>query len=439
LDEADRQPGNMPHVKRPHAPKLLYGVSVDEVRRLHDEVENATTTLKNGKTRKIRRTQNTLATCIMSYPVPWDQVRGNKAEEKKLRSWMRDAVGFAKAEWGDDLKSVILHTDEKFPHLHAFGLRSDFDASMLHPGLAAAKGLTGIEAAKAAGDALIAVQDRYAEMVGERHGQCRIGPKPHRRLKQKRLTRRQWVEKQNKADGLARLIRREAEEVRKIRDQFAAEWASTSLVGKIAVSKKAIPMVQIDQAKAEEREKVAAEYGKRIDQEEARRVEAVGAERKKTREAKKELASVREELAAVAPNYDLVVDIAESTMREMIDLKHEKAMETGEPEAFKSLSETCEQAAIVGKRTDRDGLVDHVRGVVMDVKDRAKSMFRRFFGWASGKEDGLSIPPLAPAPPAPSAPGRQAGQGKGGDRLAGRAEGMGVGGDDPGKKDPRPF
>ena len=129
---------------------------------------------------------------------------------------------------------------------------------MLHPGLAAAKGLTGIEAAKAAGDAWIAVQSRYAGMVGERHGQCRIGPKPHRRLKQKRLTRRQWVEKQNKQDGLARLIRREEQEVRKIRDQFAAEWASTSLVGKIAVSKKAIPMVQIDQAKAEEREKAAA-------------------------------------------------------------------------------------------------------------------------------------------------------------------------------------
>jgi hypothetical protein len=69
LDENERKPGNMPHVKRPHAPKLLYGVSIDEVRKMHDEVENATTTLKNGKTRKIRKTQNTLATCIMSYPV----------------------------------------------------------------------------------------------------------------------------------------------------------------------------------------------------------------------------------------------------------------------------------------------------------------------------------------------------------------------------------
>lgn len=402
LDEADRKPGNMPHVQNPHDPKLLYGVSVDEVRRLHDEVENATTTLKNGKTRKIRKTQNTLATCIMSYPVPWSEIRGNKVEEKKLRNWLRDATGFIKGEWGDDLKSVILHTDENFPHIHAFGLRADFDASMLHPGLAAAKGMTGIEAAKAAGNALIAVQDRYAAEVGEKHGQCRIGPKPHRRLKQKRLTRRQWVEKQNKADGLARLIRREAAEVQKIRDQVAAEWAETSLVGKVAVSKRAIPEVQKEEVRADERARAALEYGRRIDQEEARRVEAVGAERRKTAEAKKELAVVRKELASVAPHYDLVVDIAESTMRDLVDLKHKKAFDAGEPEAFRDLSETCEQAEALGKTTDRDGLVDHVRDVVLNVKSRARDMFRRFFGWT--KPDGeVTKPPPAPANASPQA------------------------------------
>lgn len=403
LDENDREPGNMPHVARPKKPQVLYGVSVDEVRRLHDEVEDAKTTLKNGKTRKIRKTQNTLATCVMSYPVPFDQIRGNKAEEKKLRSWLRDASGFIKREWGDDLKSIILHTDEKYPHIHCLGLRADWDASMLHPGLAAAKGLTGVEAARAAGDALIAVQDRYAAEVGEKYGQCRIGPKPHKRTRQKRLTRREWVEKQNKADGLARLIRREEQEVRKIRDQVAAEWASTSLVGKIAVSKRAIPAVQIDQAKADERERVAAEYGKRIDQEEARRVEAVGAERKKTKVAQKELAAVREELAAVAPHYDLVVDIAESSMRDLVDLRHGRALETGEPEAFRDLSETCEQATMMGEKTGRDGLVDHVRGVVSDVKKRAREMFKRFFAWTKARDDGSS----PPAPPAPRDPGKR--------------------------------
>lgn len=396
LDENERKPGNMPHVKRPHAPKLLYGVSIDEVRKMHDEVENATTTLKNGKTRKIRKTQNTLATCIMSYPIPFDQIRGNKEEEKKLRAWLKDVVGFIKDVWGDDLKSVVLHTDEKYPHVHCLGLRPDFDASMLHPGLAAAKGLSGVEAARAAGDALIAVQDKYAAEVAEKYGQCRIGPKPHKRTRQKRLTRKEWVEKQNKADGLARLIRREKEEVAKIKNGVAAEWAETSLIGKIAVSKKAIPAVQIDQAKEAERAKVSAEYGKRIDQEEARRVEAVGAERKKTKAVQKELASVRAELASVAPHYDLVVDIAESSLRDLVDLKHERAFDSKEPEAFRDLSQTCEQAEIIGKTTGRDGLVDHVRDVVSDVKKRAREMFRRFFGWTK-PEGEVPKPPHAPA------------------------------------------
>lgn len=409
LDENERKPGNMPHVKNPHDPKLLYGVSIDEVRRLHDEVENAMTTLRNGKTRKIRKTQNTLATCIMSYPVPFDQIRGNKEEEKKLRAWLKDVVGFIKDVWGDDLKSVILHTDEKYPHVHCLGLRPDFDASMLHPGLAAAKGLSGVEAARAAGNALIAVQDKYATEVGEKYGQCRIGPKQHKRTRQKRLTRKEWVEKQNKADGLARLIRREKEEVAKIENKVAADWAKKSLVGKIAVSKRAIPAVQIDQAKAEERERVSAEYGRRIDQEETRRVEAVGAERKKTSEAKKELAAVRKELAAVAPNYDLVVDIAEASLRDLVDLKHRKAFDSKEPEAFRDLSQTCEQADALGKTTDRDGLVDHVKGVVSDVRKRAREMFRRFFGWT--KPEG-EVPKPSPTPAqgspqaTPLAPGR---------------------------------
>ena len=55
LDENARKPGNMPHVSRPEDPKLLYGVSVDEVRKMHDQVENATTTLKNGRPGKSGR------------------------------------------------------------------------------------------------------------------------------------------------------------------------------------------------------------------------------------------------------------------------------------------------------------------------------------------------------------------------------------------------
>lgn len=393
LDENDRVPGNMPHVRNPSDPRLLYGVSVAEVRKMHDEVENATTTLKSGRTRKIRKTQNTLATCIMSYPIPFSEIRGNKAEERKLRSWLKDVVGFQKNEWGDDLKSVILHVDEKYPHVHCLGLRADWDAGMLHPGLAAARGLSGVEAAKAAGRALIDAQDRYAAEIGEKYGQCRIGPKPHKRLQQERLTRRQWVEKQNKQDHLAKLINREKQEVRKIRNVVEAEFADRSFLGKIAVSRKAIPKVQLDRARDEERAKVEKEYGRRLDQEDARRVKAVGKAMKETRAVKKELSRVKAELAVAAPAYDLVLDIAESTMRDLVDLQNKKAIETGEPDAYSDLSSSCEQAVSFGERSGRDQIVDHVKGIVLDVKDRARAMFSRFFTWAS---DAPPEPALAP-------------------------------------------
>lgn len=101
-------------------------------------------------------------------------------------------------------------------------------------------------------------------------------------------------------------------------------------------------------------------------------------------------------------DYELVLDIAETSMRDLIDLRHEKAMDSGRPEAFRSLSETCEQAEIVGKKTDRDGLIDHVKDVVSDVRERAREMFRRFFGWTK-PEGEVPKPPPAPANASPQA------------------------------------
>lgn len=399
LDENDRKPGNMPHVRNPRDPQVLYGVPVSEVRKMHDEVENATTTLRNGKARKIRKTQNTLATGVASYPVPWSEIRGNKAEKEKLKAWLRDTVGFQKQEWGDDLKSAILHTDEKFPHIHFLGLRADWDASMLHPGLAAAKGMTGEEAGKAARDALIAVQDRYAKQVGEKYGQCRIGPKPHKRTRQKRLTRKEWVEKQNKADGLARLIRREKEEVEKIRNAFAAEWAETSLVGKIAVAKKAVPAAQIDRVRADERAKADSEWGKRIDQEEERRVEAVGAERKKANAARKEVAVFREkndalsamntELTASLDDANRRVALVDYTLSEGIQSLHRKAKMTGLEADYVTLSGACENVAIIRKAAG-PGVLENawrdVKQAVADVSRRLPSLFKKVFAWAIPKQ-----------------------------------------------------
>lgn len=61
LDEAARRPDASLHVSNPCPPEVVYGCSIDEVRRRHDaRAADAITTLKNGKTRAIRKDQNTL-------------------------------------------------------------------------------------------------------------------------------------------------------------------------------------------------------------------------------------------------------------------------------------------------------------------------------------------------------------------------------------------
>lgn len=69
LDEVSRVPGNTPHISRPAPPKVVDGCSLEQLRAAHNAVEAVTQTLKNGRTRKIRSTQNSLACAVLSYPI----------------------------------------------------------------------------------------------------------------------------------------------------------------------------------------------------------------------------------------------------------------------------------------------------------------------------------------------------------------------------------
>lgn len=55
LAEAERRADACLHVAAPARPETMFGVGVDEVRRLHDErADAATTATKAGKVRRIR-------------------------------------------------------------------------------------------------------------------------------------------------------------------------------------------------------------------------------------------------------------------------------------------------------------------------------------------------------------------------------------------------
>src|SRR5690606_18676728 len=140
LAEAERLPDACLHVAQPLPPKTVFGVDVDEVRRLHDErVGAAKATLANGRQRAIRKDQNSLLTVVASHPSTMDAVGSDPAVEAAVRAWETKTVEWLRDQYGSALVSVIRHVDETHPHLHAFVLPTDPEmrAGRLHPGLEA--------------------------------------------------------------------------------------------------------------------------------------------------------------------------------------------------------------------------------------------------------------------------------------------------------------
>lgn len=196
LDEADRVPGNAPHVDNPERPSVVYGCSIDELRHQHEAVEAVQVIDRRGKASKMRSTQASLATSVLSYPIPVEEIQNNLAELERYQRWEKLSIEFMQRLWGDDFKTAVRHTDERFPHLHCYGLDPDFLVDRLHPGLRETIGKTGKEAGIAAAGGLRQVQDDYFREVAALCGMTRDGPK------RERLSRPEWQQKQRNAELL---------------------------------------------------------------------------------------------------------------------------------------------------------------------------------------------------------------------------------------------
>jgi vacuolar-type H+-ATPase subunit H len=202
LAEARREPEASLHVECPAPPELVLGVSLDELTALHDELADvATTTLKNGQARKIRKDQKSLLTVVASYPTPLSELDGNPAERESLKRWEQRTVEWLKSLYGDDLMTVIRHADERYPHLHAYILpKSDPElrALRMHPGHEAKRRVMDSHLTneskkelnrigdRAYRNAMRDWQDSYHQTVGIPSGLTRLGPK------RRRLTREAW-------------------------------------------------------------------------------------------------------------------------------------------------------------------------------------------------------------------------------------------------------
>lgn len=219
FDEASRKPIASVHVAEPKPPTMIYGLSIDEVRHMHDEAAAAAMTPgARGKLRKIASTQKTLHTVVASHPYTVEDVRADPNKAKEVRNWERRTVSWLKQQYGPALKSVIRHTDEKQWHIHAYVLPThdpELRAGLYHPGVVAKKAVKaarrrGGEDGKALNKradvaykaAMRDWQDSYHETVAVPCGLTRLGPA------RRRLTREEWKAEQAQARALQNAVDR---------------------------------------------------------------------------------------------------------------------------------------------------------------------------------------------------------------------------------------
>lgn len=222
FDEVTRVPSASVHVPSPRPPEVVYGLHPDAVRTLHDErasVAKASRTDKNGKTslKAIRRDQNTLAGLIFSHPVSMDEYRCSADVRRDVSDWEQRSIEWLRSQYGNRLVSVIRHTDESHPHLHAYLLPDDVEmrAGLLHPGypaknavLAAGpipgedKKAMGKRADRAYVAGMRAWLDDYHTKVAIPAGLTRLG------AGKRRLTRAQWHQEKAQAAALKQALER---------------------------------------------------------------------------------------------------------------------------------------------------------------------------------------------------------------------------------------
>lgn len=266
--EARRDPAASLHVANPAPPVVVYGVGVAEVEALHDAAADAARTVpKAGTPRRLRQDHKTLHTVIASHPYTMDEVRADPAKRAEVEVWERRTAAWLRAQYGDDLKSVVRHEDESHYHIHAYVVPTD-DPEMRalhhHPGVTAkraamAAGPSDGEDAKALSKradreykaAMRAWQDSYHETVGVPCGLARLGPR------RRNLPRGKWQMEKAQARALKDALDRAAAVKTKIETHIVTKKAEVESLVSTAETEAARLRAEADAATAEAARRLA--------------------------------------------------------------------------------------------------------------------------------------------------------------------------------------
>ena len=189
VGEALRSPLNCPHIAHPKQPIKVYGKNLED---LESSCISWSDSLAKITGRKTRKDALCLVAGVVSAPHTIDTEDWHKFRD--------ETVGWLKGKYGDQLHTVLEHTDEANPHIHFYVVPKTgqrFDS--IHDGKRAVSENTGTlkrsqnEAYKAAMRALL---DDFNTSVGLPNGMLRYGPR------RRRLTRRAWKEEQAQASSV---------------------------------------------------------------------------------------------------------------------------------------------------------------------------------------------------------------------------------------------
>lgn len=213
LNEAKRLDGFTPHIDSPESPEQLYGCSMDDLEALVDEYhQNSYTIDKNGQKKGLRSDASVLLAGVISI---------NREDEIIWDDYKKDSLEFLKKKYGDNLKSVIEHTDEKNPHMH-FYVTANVNEKLndLHDGKLAVSKLSKDEKKNQKAvyiKSMTEFQDDFYNKVSKKYDLDRLGEKPR-----KRMSRKEYLEYELEKKVTTEILEEKQTEISKI-DEIVSE------------------------------------------------------------------------------------------------------------------------------------------------------------------------------------------------------------------------
>jgi hypothetical protein len=135
--EAMRQKGFCNHINEGalKKPRYLYGNNLFDVEKQLNRIAGHAV-MKNGKA--IRKNHSILLAGVASYPVSNMDIT-NLVSKNRLDNWLHLTTSLLIEEFGDCLKSVVLHEDEGYPHVHFYAherltKNKQLSTNAIHPG-----------------------------------------------------------------------------------------------------------------------------------------------------------------------------------------------------------------------------------------------------------------------------------------------------------------